>query len=89
MSKYLSMSSLKVLTNLSIIPSLFPLLMCSSLDTLVSNLILLSLQNFFIAALPNSLSPSRPCIYPTSFLNISSVFTDTSALFYFLLFGNI
>ncbi len=40
------MSSLNVLTNLSIIPNLFPFDICSSFATLVSNLISLSLQNF-------------------------------------------
>ena len=63
------MSSLNVLTNLSIIPSLFPLLICSSLATLVSNLMSLSSQYFLIAALENSLSPSNPLINPTSSLN--------------------
>ena len=82
------MSSLKVLTNLSIIPNLFPLDICSSFATLVSNLILLSLKNFLIAALENSLSPSNPFIVPTSFLKISNVLTDTAARFSFLLFVN-
>ena len=54
------MSSLNVLTNLSIIPNLFPPDICSNFDTLVSSLILLSVQNFLTAALPNSLSPSKP-----------------------------
>ena len=80
------MSSLNVLTNLSMIPNLFPLLICSSFATLVSNLISLSSQNFLIAALENSLSPVNPLIFPTSFLNSSKVFTETSALFSFLLF---
>ena len=75
------MSSLNVLTNLSIIPNLFPLLICSSFATLVSNLILLSSQNFLIAALENSLSPVKALIDPTSSLNSSKVLTDTSALF--------
>ena len=82
------MSSLNVLTNLSIIPNLFPLLMCSSFATLVSNLISLSSQNFLIGALENSLSPSNPRINPTSSLNPWIVLTDTSALFSFLLFVN-
>ena len=80
------MSSRNVLTNLSIIPNLFPLLICSSFATLVSNLILLSSQNFLIAALENSLSPVKPLIDPTSSLNSSKVLTDTAALFSFLLF---
>ena len=80
------MSSLRVLTNLSMIPNLLPLLMCSSFATLVSNLISLSSQNFLIAALENSLSPVKPLIFPTSFLNSSKVFTETSALFSCLLF---
>jgi len=63
------MISLNVLTNLSIIPNLFPLLMCSSFATLVSNLISLSSQIFLIGALENSLSPSNPRINPTSSLN--------------------
>ena len=63
------MSSRNVLTNLSIIPNLFPLLICSSFATLVSNLISLSSQNFLIGALENSLSPSNPLINPTSSLN--------------------
>ncbi len=63
------MSSLNVLTNLSIIPSLFPLLICSSFATLVSNLMSLSSQYFLIAALENSFSPSNPLINPTSSLN--------------------
>ena len=77
------MSSRNVLTNLSIIPNLLPLLICSSFATLVSNLISLSSQNFLIGALENSLSPSIPFIIPTSFLNSWIVFTDTSALFFF------
>jgi hypothetical protein len=80
------MSSRNVLTNLSIIPNLFPLLICSSFATLVSNLISLSLQTFLIAALENSLSPVKPLINPTSSFNPWIVFTDTSALFSFLLF---
>ena len=84
------MSSRNVLTNLSIIPNLFPLLIwhniCSSFATLVSNLISLSSQNFLIAELENSLSPVKPLIFPTSFLKSSKVLTDTSALFSFLLF---
>ena len=80
------MSSLRVLTNLSMIPNLLPLLMCSSFATLVSNLISLSSQNFLIAALENSLSPVKPLICPTSSLNPWIVLTDTSALFSFLLF---
>ena len=75
------MSSRNVLTNLSMIPNLLPLLMCSSFATLVSNLILLSSQNFLIAALENSLSPVNPLMFPTSFLNSSKVFTETSARF--------
>ena len=75
------MSSRNVLTNLSMIPNLLPLLMCSSLATLVSNLILLPSQNVLIAALENSLSPVNPLICPTSVLNSSKVFTETSALF--------
>ncbi len=67
------MSSLNVLTNLSIIPNLLPLLICSSFATLVSNLISLSSQNFLTAALENSLSPSNPLINPTSFLNYCNV----------------
>ncbi len=63
------MSSLNVLTNLYIIPNLFPFDICSSFDTLVSNLISLSSQNILIAALENSLSPSNPLINPTSSLN--------------------
>ena len=39
--------------------NLLPLLICSSFATLVSNLISLSLQNFLIAALENSLSQHR------------------------------
>ena len=62
------------------------MLICSSFATLVSNLILLSSQNFLIAALENSLSPVKPLIFPTSFLKSSKVLTDTSALFSFLLF---
>ena len=54
------MSSLNVLTNLSIIPSLFPPDICSNFDTLVSSLILLSVQNLLSAALPNSLTPFKP-----------------------------
>ena len=76
------MSSLNVLTNLSIIPNLFPLLICSSFATLVSNLISLSSQNFLIGALENSLSPVKPLICPTSFLKSSKVFTETSAFFH-------
>ncbi len=68
------MSSLNVLTNLSMIPNLLPFEICSSFATLVSNLILLSSQNFLIAALENSLSPVKPLICPTSFLNSSKVF---------------
>ena len=49
------MSSLSVLTNLSIIPSLLPPDICSSFDTLESNLILYFSQNAFTAALQNSL----------------------------------
>ena len=82
------MSSLNVLTNLSIIPNLFPLLICSSFATLVSNLISLSSQNFLIGALENSLSPSNPFILPTSSLNSCNVLTDTSARFSCLLFVN-
>ena len=81
------MSSLSVLTNLSIIPSLFPPDICSSFDTLESNLILYFSQNCFTAALPNSLSPSSPLICPTSFLNSSNVFTVISPLFSFMLLG--
>jgi hypothetical protein len=51
------------------IPNLFPLLMCSSFATLVSNLISLSSQKNLTAALENSLSPSNPLINPTSSLN--------------------
>ncbi len=80
------MSSLNVLTNLSIIPNLLPLDVCSSFATLVSNLISLSSQKFLIGELENSLSPSNPLINPTSILNSCIVFTDTSALFSFLLF---
>ena len=82
------MSSLNVLTNLSMIPNLFPLLICSSFATLVSNLILLSSQIFLIAALENSLSPVNPLILPTSFLKFSNVLTDISALFSFFDFVN-
>ena len=82
------MSSLSVLTNLSIIPSLFPPDICSSFDTLESNLILYFSQNALTAALPNSLSPSSPLICPTSFLNDSNVFTVISPLFSFMLLGN-
>ncbi len=60
------MSSLNVLTNLSMIPNLFPLLICSSFATLVSNLISLSSQKKLTAALENSLSLSNPLINPTS-----------------------
>ena len=62
------MSSLSVLTNLSIIPSLLPPDICSSFDTLESNLILYLSQNVLTAALPNSLSPSKPLICPTSLI---------------------
>mgnify|MGYP000560078707 CR=1 FL=1 len=82
------MSSLNVLTNLSIIPNLLPLLICSSFATLVSNLILLSSQNFLVAALENSLSPVNPLMLPTSFLKFSNVLTDISALFSFFDFVN-
>ncbi len=68
------MSSLNVLTNLSIIPNLFPFDMCSPFATLVSNLISLASQNVLIAALENSLSPSNPLINPTSFLNSCKCF---------------
>ncbi len=61
------MRSRNVLTNLSIIPNLFPLLVCSSFATLVSNLISLSSQNFLIAELEIFLSPVKPLINPTSF----------------------
>ncbi len=77
------MSSRNVLTYQSIIPYLFPLDICSSFATLVSNLISLSSQNVLIAALENSLSPVKPLISPTSFLKSSKVLTDTSALFSF------
>ena len=80
------MSSLRVLTNLSMIPNLLPLLICSSFATLVSNLILLSSQNFLIGPLENSLSPSIPFIFPTSSLNFFNVATFTSARLFFLLF---
>ncbi len=63
------MSSRNVLTNLSIIPNLSPLLICSSFATLVSNLISLSSQKFLIAELENSLLPVKPLIFPTSSLN--------------------
>ena len=63
------MSSRNVLTNLSIIPNLFPFDICSSFATLVSNLISLSSQKNLIGALENSLSPSNPLINPTSSLN--------------------
>ncbi len=65
------MSSRNVLqvTNLSIIPNLFPLDICSSFATLVSNLISLSSQKILIAAFENSLSPSNTLINPTSSLN--------------------
>ncbi len=78
------MSSSNVLTNLSIISNLFPSDMCSSFATPVSNRILLSLQNFIIGALENSLLPSSS--NPTSSLNPWIVLTDTYALFSFLLF---
>ena len=68
------------------IPNLFPLLICSSFATLVSNLISLSSQNFLIGELENSLSTSNPLINPTSSLNSWIVFTETAALFSFLLF---
>ena len=75
------MSSLNVLTNLSIIPNLLPLLICSSFATLVSNLISLSSQNFLIGALEKSLSTVKQLSCPTSFLKSFKVFTDTSAHF--------
>ncbi len=80
------MSSLRVLTNQSMIPNLLPLLICSSFATLVSNLILLSSQKFLIAALENSVSPLKPFIFSTSTLNSWTVFTEPSARFSFLLF---
>ncbi len=80
------MSSPNVLTNLSMNTDIFPLLICSSLATLVSNLISLSSQNVLIGALENSLSAVKPFICPTSFLKSSQVFSETSARFSFLLF---
>ena len=82
----MSISCFSVLTNLAIIPSLFPFDICSSFETPVSNLISLSSQNFLIAELENSLSPVKPLIDLTSSLNSWIVLTDTSALFSFLLF---
>ena len=70
------------------IPSLFPPDICSSFDTLESNLILCLSQNCFTAALPNSLSPSNPLICPTFFLNSSNLFTVISPLFSLMLLGN-
>ena len=61
------MSCLNVLTSLSIIPNLFPFDICSSFATLVSNLILFSSQKVLIGPDENSLSPSNPFIFPTSF----------------------
>ncbi len=43
------------------------ILFCSAFATLVSNLISLSLQNFLIASLENSLSPVNPFMLPTLF----------------------
>ena len=51
------------------IPNLFPLLICSSFATLVSNLVVLSSQFVLIGELEISLSPSNPFILPTSSLN--------------------
>jgi hypothetical protein len=45
-STYFSINSLNVLTYLSINPNLLPFDICSSFDTLVSNLILLSSQKY-------------------------------------------
>ncbi len=81
------MSSRNVLTNLSIIPNLFPFDICSSFATsiLVSNLISLSSKQSDWDT-RNSFSPSNPLINPTSSLNPEPFLTDTSALFSCLLF---